>query len=120
LKHFLNLAAASFYDVLIMSLIFSDQTFVSFVSCSDPLRVPVNPAKPVTSATRPIVAPPEHRFIQVNNCFVSEFVHLHHDVNGQDAHEVVGLEAADVVHGPSVRVLMFFFLLSFIYLNHPN
>ena len=78
------------------------------------------PVKPVTSATRLTVAPPEHRFIQVNNCFVSEFVHLHPDVNGQDAHEVVGLEAADVVHGPSVRVLMFFFLLSFIYLNHPN
>ena len=92
------------------------------VSSSDLLRVPVFPVKPVTSATRPIVAPPEHRFIQVNNCFVSEFVHLHPDVNGQDAHEVVGLEAADVVHGPSVRVLMFFFyfLLTFILFNHPN
>jgi hypothetical protein len=36
-------------------------------------------------------------------------LHLRPDVDGHDAHEVVGLEAADdVVHGPSVRSFTFF------------
>ncbi len=93
--------------------------------CSETHFVYLYPVKPVNSATRLTVAPPEHRFIQV--CLKFEyFVQIRisysigsgyltspptretHDVH--DTHEVVGLEAAvDVVNGPSVHFYLTFF-----------
>jgi hypothetical protein len=84
----------------------------------------------VNSATRHTVAKPEQKLIQVINCLIfsrsnlifdPNLIHLHPDVDRHDAHEVVGLEAADVVNGPSVHFILtffFYYLLSILTISN--